>query len=71
MFKYSFVFSATLVIVALSSCKKDYTCTCTGEHGEEEVRVLENVTKAQAKSKCVNYEEEHGNHSHEFTCKLK
>ena len=45
---------AVLGMVALSSCKKDYTCTCTATVGEisSSASTTLNATKADAKEAC-------------------
>ncbi len=47
----------TLSIVAMfvfvfSSCKKDYTCTCTFPNGDTTVTQIDNVSKDDAQSAC-------------------
>jgi hypothetical protein len=45
--------------VAFTSCKKDYTCTCTSSIGNNSTtynQSLPNQTRADAKSACEGYE---------------
>ncbi len=43
------------LMCSFSSCKKDYTCTCTDSSGDKTNIELKNVTKSQAKSACDTY----------------
>ena len=46
-------FSAMAIFVfVFSSCKKDYTCTCTYTTGSTTVTQLENVTQDDADAAC-------------------
>lgn len=51
--KKSIAFSAIAMFVfVFSSCKKDYTCTCTLPGGSTTTTQIENVTKDDAESAC-------------------
>lgn len=55
---------AILGITTFTSCKKDYTCTCTtvvGPVSTNEVHNISNVTYTDAKKTCNNYEGEANN----------
>ena len=43
---------AVLGVVALSSCKKDHSCTCTVNGGSATTYTIENSTKSDAKVEC-------------------
>jgi len=51
--------AVTVALVSLSSCKKDYTCTCTfvevGEPNYETNLTIPNVSKKDAKTACDNF----------------
>jgi len=40
------------VIALLTSCKKDYTCTCTDPAGNKTIAFTEKTTKGKASAKC-------------------
>jgi hypothetical protein len=54
------LFVASLAVVALTACTKDYTCTCTYSSSDTEgysssskdVTTLKGLTKAQAENEC-------------------
>lgn len=49
------LFSAAILALGLVSCKKDYTCTCTGTgHTTPSITKLVGVSKKAAKANCVN-----------------
>lgn len=39
-------------IALLTSCKKDYTCTCSDSSGNKTVAFTEKTTEGKASSKC-------------------
>jgi hypothetical protein len=41
-------------LLALASCKKDWTCTCTSSIGGSESRTISDMTKSDAKVDCDN-----------------
>ncbi len=41
-------------LLALASCKKDWTCTCTSSIGGSESSTISDMTKADAKVECDN-----------------
>lgn len=45
---------AVLGMVALSSCKKDYTCECTSSGGDSTSIVYEDIKKKDAESACTS-----------------
>ncbi len=45
-----------LAVIALASCKKDYTCNCTSSGFTLVVETYSSVKKADAESKCSEYE---------------
>jgi len=49
--------------MALASCKKDYTCECTGDSGEI-TYLIENSSKSDAEKGCTST-------NASFTCNLK
>ena len=53
------IFFGALALLALSSCKKDYTCECVldGSATTSETYLFKNVTEKDAVSKCDNYDE--------------
>lgn len=54
--KKLFILSFAFGVVTLTSCKKDYTCTCTmsspGNPSTSVKRTVKEVTKKQAEAKC-------------------
>lgn len=51
--KKLFAFSVvTMFVFIFSSCKKDYTCTCTYTNGSTNSTQLENLTKDDANAAC-------------------
>jgi hypothetical protein len=55
MKKVSFILGALfLLTVAMTSCKKDYTCVCT-VGGISVNYTIANTTKSDAKTKCDTY----------------
>jgi len=62
-------------IAFLSSCKKDYTCTCNvlypnGQQTKKE-QILIDMRKDDAKKVCVDYEETKNGVTTTVTCELK
>jgi hypothetical protein len=57
MKKLTFLFGAFIMLASVSSCKKDYTCTCSynvgGVSGSQSF-TFTNVTKSQATTDCNN-----------------
>jgi len=53
----------SVLMMSLSSCKKDYTCKCKGDNGEITF-LIENSSKSHAEAECIS-----ANTS--FTCNLK
>jgi len=52
---------AFLGLAMFTSCKKDYTCTCTtvvGPLSTTEAHSISNVTYSDAKKTCNNYEDQ-------------
>ncbi len=52
---------ALLVMATFTSCKKDYTCTCTTVVGAASVDVKHNINNtnyAEAKKSCTNFQDE-------------
>ena len=47
------------VIVLFTSCKKNYTCTCTDPSGAKTVAFSEKTTEGKASSKCDEYYNSH------------
>lgn len=46
---------AVLIVLSLTSCKKDYTCTCTVTGGTNaSVTTMVGVSKAAANANCVS-----------------
>jgi hypothetical protein len=41
-------------LLALASCKKDWTCTCTSSIGGSESSTISDMTKSDAKVECDN-----------------
>ena len=59
--------SAVLVSVSFVSCKKNWTCECTGESGAASFEVRsEKMKKNEAKTWCKD-----GSDGTEYSCKLK
>lgn len=52
------IISALLVILALSNCKKNYTCECFGPGGVLKTYDIKD-TKKKAKKKCLEYSAEY------------
>ncbi|HXS37265.1 MAG TPA: hypothetical protein VN721_11240 [Flavipsychrobacter sp.] len=55
---------ALLGLAAMTSCKKDYTCTCTivvGGASTTETHSINNATYGDAKRTCNNYETQANN----------
>ena len=50
--KKSVFILAAFVVVAFSSCKKDYTCTCQDTGSADEVFPMKHVKKADAQKSC-------------------
>ena len=65
--------AVTLALVSLSSCKKDYTCTCNytivGFGDYEQTLGIPNSSKKNAESACDAWEADYANYSP--TCELK
>jgi hypothetical protein len=60
-----------LLVVSFASCKKDYTCTCTGTGSTTaQVTTIVEVDKAAAKANCVSYTESDGTDTYVYTCDL-
>jgi len=61
----------TIVLIALAgisltftSCKKNYTCTCTtvvGTSSADETHSIDNATYTDAKNSCNNYQDQANN----------
>jgi hypothetical protein len=55
---------ALLASASFTSCKKNYTCTCTtvvGAGSVNETHAIDNATPVAAKRSCNNYENEANN----------
>lgn len=39
-------------LIAFSSCKKDWTCTCTSSIGGSSSTTIQDMTKSDAKAEC-------------------
>lgn len=52
MKKLSILAVAALFTLGLTSCKKDYTCTCTDSTGDKQVYDLGKQKKGEAKDAC-------------------
>jgi hypothetical protein len=52
MKKLSIIAVAALFTLGLTSCKKDYTCTCTDSTGAKQVYDLGKQKKGDAKDAC-------------------
>ncbi|MBN9292682.1 MAG: hypothetical protein J0G96_01735 [Flavobacteriia bacterium] len=50
------LFVAAVAVLGLSSCKKDWTCSCTGTSGSANVATYSNTTKKLATDACKTYE---------------
>ncbi len=48
------LFAAAFVAISFASCKKDYTCTCTGSFGSSYVKKIEGVSKKAAQANCTS-----------------
>ena len=49
------IFAATLIILittGFSSCKKDWSCSCTDQNGNSTSTAINNQTLINARSKC-------------------
>ena len=55
---------ALLGLITFSSCKKNYTCTCTtvvGTGSVNETHSIDNATLPDAKNSCNNYQDQANN----------
>lgn len=52
MKKFSVLAVAAIFVLGLSSCKKDYTCTCTDPGFDPDVYTFKDVKKKDAESAC-------------------
>lgn len=52
MKKFSILAVAAIFVLGLSSCKKDYTCTCTYPSGDPESVTYKDVKKKDAEDAC-------------------
>jgi len=69
-----FLISACAALFAVASCKKEYTCVCTGIPDTDDRSVaLGKSTKGTAKDACELYREEHfsSNLYKAVTCEIK
>ncbi|MCX6294677.1 MAG: hypothetical protein NTX97_01195 [Bacteroidetes bacterium] len=58
--KYAFKTICLFVTISVfSSCKKDYTCTCTDPSGNKEVVFTQKTTEGKASSQCDEYYNNH------------
>lgn len=63
--KKALFIAVALFTIGFTSCKKDWTCTCTDPDGTSVDIPLTNTTKPLAKTACSTYE------LAETSCKLK
>ena len=49
---------AAISLLALTSCKKDWNCTCKSGGFSVDAEMYEDETKKNAESKCADYEED-------------
>jgi hypothetical protein len=52
MMRSIFIMLPVAAIMALSSCKKDYDCVCTDNHGVATKHLVEATSKQQARKNC-------------------
>lgn len=45
-----------IATVSLGSCKKDWTCSCTDQSGNNSYHTIPNATISDAKNTCNGYE---------------
>ena len=64
------ILSIALMALSFTSCKKDWTCTCTDATGGE-VRKFTKITKNQAKANCQTSTYSSSTSSGTETCTLK
>jgi hypothetical protein len=64
------IFSIALVAISFASCKKDYTCTCTGSFGSSYTTKITGVSKKGAQGRCVSGTRTSGSYSDVVTCTL-
>lgn len=64
--KHIFIITPLAVFLLLTSCKKDWTCTCKDEKGFEVDYEVNNMKKSGAKKACNEYEYSDGD-----DCELK
>ncbi len=60
---------AVFAVVA-TSCKKDYTCTCTFEDGEKLVLPAGKTTKSKAKDSCSAAQTTYSNVDPKVSCSI-
>ncbi|HRO76453.1 MAG TPA: hypothetical protein PLP27_09925 [Crocinitomicaceae bacterium] len=56
MKKVLLVAVAGVFVLGLSSCKKDWTCSCTVGSSPAGSKAIEGKTKKDAKTECTSYE---------------
>ena len=49
-----------IATLALGSCKKDWTCACTDQSGNNNYHTIPNATYGDAKTTCNGYEYHNG-----------
>ncbi len=66
---------ASIAIVSLASCKKDYTCTCTtsggGFTGTPSVTTYPKAKKSAARANCLSSTDTQSGVTYTTTCELK
>ena len=70
--KKLFILPIALLVLSLTSCKKDYTCTCTmtGATSAQIITIVD-ATKSAAQANCVSYTETYsGSTTDVVTCEL-
>jgi hypothetical protein len=65
-----FVTALAAATMALSSCAKDRTCTCTDSDGDTWKETLVGVTKGQAKANCISTSYTDNGDTYTINCKL-
>jgi len=64
--------TGVLAVLAMSSCKKDRTCTCTTAGSTTtDVKTYTSVTKGQMKANCYSYTLKIDTYTEEVTCKFE
>jgi len=69
--KKVFLLSSVIAVVALSSCKKDYTCTCKDSSGNVYGSVTIKDTKSKATSACTADNSTYAAYGINITCSIQ